>query len=555
MPSDVRQRLRGFSKSLVVLGSIFSLEQPVWAAAGAAAANPFTDYQQEEGFRWRSPHSQFTWCGNPIESDRDPSFIQEHQEMNEIERRLFYSLPSQTVSHNILFAKLSVVVRTQTGFRKLTDWVKWCDERGRVSDQIAVFVSTQTHLFSTFAAEATTTNPNGYKGRGLERFGADRGLSFREVLSRDLVKTARNPSEALQKVINEVFSTKTDHCRDDTRNRKRGAIDIQDSILDPSIIQRVNDDLKKEDDRQKKLTMLEKNQKPKTKEDIKKLRSSSFPTNFHHTEQWLMLYLGLNKPYPPSNPGGRDRSTTVLTLLIQNLIDSRFGELYDPKIVSVVLQLHSKLDVCSNCTPTLSAFCTKSNGTVFSSLMDIQTFLPQYFDEPAVDRAPAPAGAAGGGGCAAGSAQDAHNDRSTVPFLILASARVSDYTDKRRIAHGHDDHDESPVDLSTLYPLYIQIPMPDEPLRRYGFLAPLSHRHLAAAPAGGRAAGDDRGGARRKLQEDDDNDDSSGSAPSSSGSGARAAAAPSSSSSPSFAVGSTATKPRATQANQGRSRR
>ena len=55
MPSDVRQRLRGFSKSLVVLGSIFSLEQPVWAAAGAAAANPFTDYQQEEGFRWRSP--------------------------------------------------------------------------------------------------------------------------------------------------------------------------------------------------------------------------------------------------------------------------------------------------------------------------------------------------------------------------------------------------------------------------------------------------------------------------------------------------------------------
>ena len=69
------------------------------------------------------------------------------------------------------------------------------------------------------------------------------------------------------------------------------------------------------------------------------------------------------------------------------------------------------------------------------------------------------------------------------------------------------------------------------------------------------AAGDDRGGARRKLQEDDDNDDSSGSAPPHQDleQGQQRhllLALPRL-----FAVGSTATKPRATQANQGRSRR
>ncbi|MDP3372437.1 MAG: hypothetical protein Q8S21_06095 [Candidatus Paracaedibacteraceae bacterium] len=164
-------------------------------------------------------------------------------------------------------------------------------------------------------------------------------------------------------------------------------------------------------------------------ERIEKLREinahdSQFHVNYHHSEQWVLNYLaGVH------SDGKMTLMKAVDNLISTNRANGNFKE--GAKILSVILHIHSKNDVCERCTQTISRIMAECNFLISGLKMYIQS---------------------------------AYNNNATISptFLTLTSSRVN--YKKRRDLHGHDDSSNDPIDLKALPPLFVQSVTIDSPM-------------------------------------------------------------------------------------------
>ena len=147
-----------------------------------------------------------------------------------------------------------------------------------------------------------------------------------------------------------------------------------------------------------------------------------FHKNYHHSEQWLLTYLSRLH---------RDTKTTFMKA-VDSLIDmhrTNGNFKAGAQILSVILHVHSKNDVCERCTQTISRIMAGCNFLVPS----LKNYITSAYHQTEAPR-----------------------------FLILTSSRVN--YEKRRDLHGHDDNLGDPIDIKALPPLFIQSIAIDSPL-------------------------------------------------------------------------------------------
>ena len=149
---------------------------------------------------------------------------------------------------------------------------------------------------------------------------------------------------------------------------------------------------------------------------------SQFHMRYHHSEQWILTYLDRSHS---------DKRTTLIKAMDSLIHKYRTNGNFKTgaQILSVVLHIHSKNDVCERCTQTISRIMAQCNSLVSR----LKAHIARAYDT-------------------AGSPT----------FLILTSSRVN--YEKRRDLHGHDSNLGDPIDLKALPPLFIQSVAIDSPL-------------------------------------------------------------------------------------------
>ena len=133
------------------------------------------------------------------------------------------------------------------------------------------------------------------------------------------------------------------------------------------------------------------------------LHGNQFTTKYHHSEQWLRIYLERN-------------SGEYLKLAIDNLLKHKgHGSGYvvgRTPIMSVILHVHSTNDICERCSPTLHRFITKPDG--FKDR--IKTYISEKY-----------------------------RCTDKLNFSLITTSRI--HYGHQRIIHGHDYGFVTPIDL------------------------------------------------------------------------------------------------------------
>ena len=355
--------------------------------------------QSEEGFRWRD-RSHFVLGGTDYSDDSPQA---DHERMNTLETALSHYLPISSINRNIALACISIVFQTASGIRRVSDWVHPVEEvvregsgseppplpETKVLKNIAVFVSGQgTSLSSVREGEPLA-------------FG-EIAPSIQEVNGTDVILAGKFKSQ-----LHSLFTHR--------------AANLDDRIR----LERLSDTSP---------------------------RADLSAEDYHHSEQWLMIYLGLNR-------GPERGQKPVIFYLVDRLIEEKAREAgyvdgTTTPILAVILHIHSKNDLCDRCTHTLSQFSSKPNGLVAKLKGYINT---TYYCAP-------PA------------------------FLIVASSRIN--SQGRRVLYGHDDHCTDRIDIGVFPAWFVQIALPDLPRPQRPLVRLPARAPAVAAAAGSRGGGD-----------------------------------------------------------------
>ena len=373
--------------------------------------------QAEEGFRWRRA-CRLVLSGQDITANAQGKSSQiEHLEMNDIETFLSHSLPyysyarasqdrpeinprqpyinRDAFNRNIALAKISVVLQVGERLVRVSDWVKWIDREGQITPNIAVFISgqegtlTNTSLTIIHSPQADPVTYPVHEANGTTTKAVGQ-------LSRTLVELFNSPNSCLDRYIKDQI------LKDATAEVETGK-------------------------RSREGTKL-------TSED----RARQFPEHFHHSEQWLMYYLGQLK---------EDRN--VISILVDQIISQAASQGTKGSPSAIMLHIHSKNDLCNRCTASVYQFNS-------SSL--VVKFKKEMVEKYSIEQEPI--------------------------FLTIASSRVNNYPERRAVC-GHDDHFNATIDVRTFSPWFVQIAMPDIPFRQSVLrslgLPPLSLRAIQEA--------------------------------------------------------------------------
>lgn len=343
--------------------------------------------QVEEGFRWRNNFNVITINGsNILDADATVLNIQkEHEDMNNLESFISHHLPNSSMIHNIVLAGISIVYEDAQGSHKRINMpILHISNDGEVRNEIAVFVSGTSVSNRLLAPQ-----------RSLHAWLSSHPLDWLQGIN--TIKEV-NGSIAFPTDINIFYET--------LRLLFVEVVPTTDILDSATCIERRTE-----------LTL------PSQVGMHTEAKYQNLQRGYHHSEQWLLHYLGL-KP--------RENKTNFM-LLVDALISAKMPP-PGSRIKAVILHIHSKNDVCKRCTQTINRIIQEKDLLVSS--------LKRYINE------------------------EYNNNTHEPQFLVLASSRVNNSDQKRREKCGHDHHFNDSIDIQNFVPYFAQTILSDLPVRQ-----------------------------------------------------------------------------------------
>lgn len=424
--------------------------------------------ETEEYFRWRQLPCILLIQGKEVKEEAGyQSVAQEHTEMCRLESMMTHALAeSIDQGTNLALSRISIVYEKDGAFYRVSDWLR--DEDGNITvfssgSESPIFVGNSARVIQqiTKSSAPPTAGSTRSKARRTKidmgnRFIVE-GQNFRFIVAGTVdCEPSLEGQYPLQDFLLRLFNftkmnppppEKEKTKAIEWRNHATKKLDVAATENSNSLFIRFNSEYS--------LFLLK---------NI--LRESQFPQNFHHSEQWWMQYI--SQEFKVNEVEG-----SRLYHKVKNLLEKKTTA-KGGKVFAIVLHIHFKNDVCSCCTPTLSAFSIQQSRALSKFKQQTLVENPDHFHDQ-------------------------------FKILILASSRVNNYP-KRRTYHGHGATPEPPhsINLETFPPLVAQVAMPDLPPKRSAFAEKLPDVvFFPDAAAGGAGAA----GGKPHVADDDSEED------------------------------------------------
>ncbi len=222
--------------------------------------------------------------------------------------------------------------------------------------------------------------------------------------TRDLINREEKNKHHLQEIedaLNERFPSPVD---------KNKTSEVAKSIIDEKVWNRIRHDVAKKSLQQKEQLFL-------------------------HSEQSMLLFL--KKSLHAILEHDFDKVRQEIIAPGDNLHDKKFGQ-----ILGIILHIHSRLDICNTCAPSLARECERDDSFVSELKKWVVDNLSKYIEKESPLLSQNIIG-------------DILKASSTPFFAIFASVRQEMTTRDRRFRQGHDDQYAKSIDLYNLAPYFV----------------------------------------------------------------------------------------------------
>ena len=155
-----------------------------------------------------------------------------------------------------------------------------------------------------------------------------------------------------------------------------------------------------------------------------------------HSEQNMLLYFKDNLVKIIESNFSEVLKTIIPSL--ETLKDTDPQQLKIGKIHGIILNLHSRLDICDRCAPSIARECERSDSFV----ADLKAWIPNYLKSENEKLSKLGLG-------------EKEYDPEAPFFAVFSSVRQELSNQERRFKCGHDKKYEGAIDVKNLYPYFV----------------------------------------------------------------------------------------------------